>query len=93
MSIDGHQKHSKAVGNTGRNSFSTLLSTLDIFLQVAAFRRQRSAEKLTYAAAKQRSGMVLGSAVARQRSATYEIAHICHGRGLVKEASQVIDRP
>jgi hypothetical protein len=31
MSIDGHQKHSKAVENTGRNCFSTLASTLDIF--------------------------------------------------------------
>jgi hypothetical protein len=30
MSIDGHQKHSKAVENTGRNSFSTLAGTLDI---------------------------------------------------------------
>ena len=39
--------------NTGRNSFSTLISTLDIFLQVAAFRRQRSAEKPIYAAAQQ----------------------------------------
>jgi hypothetical protein len=28
MSIDGNQKHSKAVENTGRNSSSTLLSTL-----------------------------------------------------------------
>jgi hypothetical protein len=31
MNIDGHQKHSKAVENTGRNSFSTLVSTLGIF--------------------------------------------------------------
>jgi hypothetical protein len=28
MGTDGHQKHSKAVENTGRNSFSTLASTL-----------------------------------------------------------------
>jgi hypothetical protein len=31
MSIDGHQKHSKAVENMGRNRFSTLASTLNIF--------------------------------------------------------------
>jgi hypothetical protein len=30
MSIDGYQKHSKAVENTGRNCFSTLAGTLDI---------------------------------------------------------------
>jgi len=54
MGTDGNQKHSKAVKNTGRNYFSTLDSTLDAFLQVAAFRRQRSAQKWAVAAAKQR---------------------------------------
>jgi hypothetical protein len=37
MSIDGHQKHSKAVENTGRNSLSTLASTLDIFSPGCSF--------------------------------------------------------
>jgi hypothetical protein len=43
MSIDGHQKHSKALENTDRISFSTLASTLNISILTSAVHRQRSA--------------------------------------------------
>jgi hypothetical protein len=42
MSADGQERHSKAVENTDRNSFSTLASTLDIALSTSAVQRQRS---------------------------------------------------
>jgi hypothetical protein len=42
MNIDGHKKHSKAVENTGRNSFSTLASTLDISVATSAVQRRHS---------------------------------------------------
>jgi len=90
MSIDGHQKHSKAVENTGRNSFSTLASTLDLSSPGCCLPQAEVGGKRTYAAAQQRSGMVLSSAVARQRSATYQMRIFCQGRGLVKEASRGI---
>ena len=41
MSIDGHQKHSKAVENTGRNCFSTLASTLAILRETSAVQGQQ----------------------------------------------------
>ena len=45
MSIDGHQKHSKAVENTGRNCFSTLASTLVIISETSAVQRQQPGSK------------------------------------------------
>ncbi len=45
MSIDGHQKHSKAVENTGRNSFSTLDSTLVTLIETSAVQGQQPGSK------------------------------------------------
>jgi hypothetical protein len=45
MSIDGHQKHSKAVENTGRNCLSTLASTLVIIFEASAVQGQQPGSK------------------------------------------------
>ena len=58
MSIDGHQKRSKALENTSRNSFSTLVSTLDIFSPDCCLPQAEVGKKQTFAAAQQRSGAV-----------------------------------
>ncbi len=58
MSIDGHQKHSKAMENTGGNSLSTLLNTLDILSPGCCFPQAEVCRKWACAAAQQRSGAV-----------------------------------
>jgi hypothetical protein len=58
MSIDGHQKHSKAVENTGRNSFSTLAGTLNIFSPGCCLPQAEVGKKQIFAAAQQGSGTV-----------------------------------
>jgi hypothetical protein len=58
MSIDGHQKHPKAVENMGRNSFGTLACTLNILSLGCCFPQAEVGKKWTFAAAQQKSGAV-----------------------------------